>query len=162
MATPKRISRNWRMPDGLWEFMEPLLPKRHRRPKGGRPPLDLRAVADGVFYVLRTGVQWKAVPREFGSGSSLHRYFQNWVDAGVFWKLWQRGLLEYDDSEGIQWDWQSIDGGKVKAPLGGEKNRKQSDRSIQKGNIEESYNRWIWGSTRVDHSRSQRPRHQTF
>ncbi len=162
MATPKRISRSWRLPDFLWEFMQPLLPKRQRRSKRGRRPLDLRTVADGIFYVLRTGIQWKAVPREFGSGSSLHRYFQSWVEAGVFWQLWQQGLLEYDDTEGIQWDWQSIDGGKVKSPLGGEKNRKQSDRSIQARNFQESYNRWIRSSTRIDHGWGQCSRHQTI
>jgi transposase len=44
-------------------------------------------VLDGIFYVLRTGCQWKAVPPEFGSGSSLHRYFQHLVKRGVFKKL---------------------------------------------------------------------------
>jgi transposase len=161
MAAAKRISRSWRLPDGLWEVMEPLVPKRQRRSKRGRRPLDLRTVADGIFYVLRTGIQWKAVPREFGSGSSLHRYFQGWVEAGVFWRLWQQGLLEYDDAEGIQWDWQSIDAGKVKSPLGGEKNRQQPHRSRQKGNLEERYHRWLRSSTRIAHGRSECSRHQT-
>ena len=152
MATPKRISKSWRLPDGLWEFMKPLLPKGQRRSKRGRRPLDLRNVADGIFYVLRTGIQWKAVPREFGSGSSLHRYFQSWVEAGVFWQLWQQGLVEYDETEGIQWEWQSVDAGKVKSPLGGEKNRQQSNRPSKKGNLKESYNRWIRSSTRISHS----------
>jgi len=161
MATVKRISRSWRLPDELWDVMQPLLPVRQRRSKRGRRPLDWRIVADGIFYVLRTGVQWKAVPREFGSGSSLHRYFQSWVEAGVFWRLWQQGLLEYDETEGIHWDWQSIDAGKVKSPLGGEKNWQQSNRSREKGNLQESYNRWIRSSTRIDHSWGQRSRHQT-
>jgi len=81
---------------------------------------------DGIFYVLRTGCQWKAAPREFGSGSSLHRYFQQLVAAGVFEKLWTLALEEYDTLKGIQWDWQCIDGAMSKAPLGGEKNRAQS------------------------------------
>lgn len=117
----KTVSDDWRIPDALWERIELLLPKRRRSRKGGRPPLSLRQVCDGVFYVLRTGCQWKAVPPEFGSGSSLHRYFQDWVRRGVFRKLWQSGLLEYDELKGIQWDWQSIDGAMTKAPLGGEK-----------------------------------------
>lgn len=77
----------WRIPDELWQRIEPLLPKRRRSRKGGRPPLDYRLVMDGIFYVLRTGCQWKAVPKGFGSGSSLHRYFQNWVTRGIFQKL---------------------------------------------------------------------------
>lgn len=128
-----QISQGWRIPDELWKRMEPLLPKWHRSPKGGRPPLPLRQVADGIFYVLRTGCQWKAAPREFGSGSALHNYFQRWVQRGVFRKLWKKGLLEYDQVKGIQWEWQSIDGTMTKAPLGGEKNRAKPDRPRKVG-----------------------------
>ena len=72
-----RIDDNWRIPDSLWERLDPLLPRhKRRRTHAGRKPLEWRQVIDGIFYVLRTGCQWKAAPREFGSGSSLHRYFQ--------------------------------------------------------------------------------------
>jgi transposase len=80
----KQISEAWRIPDELWQRIEPLLPKYRRSRKGGRPRLKLRPVLDGIFYVLRTGCQWKAAPPEFGSGSSLHRYFQALVKHGVF------------------------------------------------------------------------------
>lgn len=117
----KRVADEWRIPDALWEQIEPLLPRVRRSRKGGRPPVPYREVMNGIFYVLRTGCQWKAVPPEFGSGSTLHRRFQQWVKRGVFRKLWQAGLMEYDALAGIQWDWQSIDGAMTKAPLGGEK-----------------------------------------
>ncbi|MBI3988084.1 MAG: transposase, partial [candidate division NC10 bacterium] len=80
----KRIDDAWRIPDVLWDRIEPLLPKRRRCKKGGRSPVPTRQVMDGLFYVLRTGCQWKAVPPEFGSGSTLHRWFQQWVKRGVF------------------------------------------------------------------------------
>jgi transposase len=80
----KLISEAWRIPDELWQRIEPLLPKRRKCRKGGRPPLPYRQVLDGIFYILRTGCQWKAAPPEFGSGSSLHRYFQRWAKRGVF------------------------------------------------------------------------------
>ena len=85
--TRKQVAEAWRTPDELWQRIEPLLPNYRRSRKGGRPRLALRQVMDGIFYVLRTGCQWKAVPPEFGSGSSLHRYFQAWVKRGVFEKL---------------------------------------------------------------------------
>lgn len=81
------VDKDWRIPDELWLRLEPLLPKRRRSRKGGRPRLEYRSVMDGIFYVLRTGCQWKAAPKEFGSGSSLHRYFQVWVAWGVFRRL---------------------------------------------------------------------------
>ena len=127
------VDDGWRMPDVLWKRMELLLPKYRRSRKGGRPRLSLRNVADGIFYVLRTGCQWKAAPRAFGSGSSLHDYYQQWTHRGVFRQLWHMALLEYDDLKGIQWDFQSIDGAMTKAPLGGEKNRPESHGSGEVG-----------------------------
>ena len=75
MAEPVSGSNSWILPDKLWDRMEKLLPKYKVSSKGGRPRVDLRKVANGIFYVLRTN----AVPREFGSGSTLHRYFQRRV-----------------------------------------------------------------------------------
>jgi transposase len=111
------VDDGWRIPDPLWERIEPLLPKRHRHRKGGRPPLPWRPVQDGIFFVLRTGCQWKALPKAFGSASSVHRYFQSLVRRRLFGKLWRLALEEYDQRQGIDWEWQAIDGCMTKAPL---------------------------------------------
>jgi len=134
MAEPSQDSGSWVLPDKLWVRMEKLLPKYKVSSKGGRPRVDLRKVANGIFYVLRTGCQWNAAPREFGSGSTLHRYFQQWSQAGVFRKLWKASLLEYDKLKSIQWNWLSVDGAMTKSPLGGEKYWQKPDRSRQVGN----------------------------
>ena len=52
-----------------------------------------------IVYVLRTGMPWKALPKEFGAASSVHQYFQQWEQAGVFLALWKAGLAEYDEME---------------------------------------------------------------
>lgn len=122
-----------RMPEALWRRLRKLLPMPRPHPRGGRPPLDPRRVADGIYFALRTACPWKAVPREFGSGSSLHRYFQEWTKLGVFRRLWQAGLCEYDRRRGISWRWSSLDTTLTKAPLGGEKNRTQSHGSCEVG-----------------------------
>lgn len=122
-----------RLPEAIWRRLSKLLPKPKPHPHGGRPPLDLRRVANGIYYVMRTGCPWKAAPAEFGSGSSLHRYFQAWTRRGVFRKLWKQGLKEYDRRKGIGWRWQTLDTTSTKAPLGGEKNREKPDRSRQAG-----------------------------
>ena len=124
-------SKFHQIPNAAWERLEPLLPKYKASPKGGRPRLALRNVVNGIFYVLVTGGQWKAMPREFGSGSAIHAYYQEWVKLGVFEKLWRVALEEYDDRKGIAWQWQSLDGAMSKSPLGGEKNREKPDRSWQ-------------------------------
>jgi len=105
---------SWELSDSMWERIAPLLPPRqphyrgrgkHKRNVGGRPWVDARQAMSGILYVLRTGCPWKAVPRHFGTGSTIHRYFQNWTEAGVFEQMWQAGLSEYDDVIGIGWRW---------------------------------------------------------
>ncbi len=115
---PKK--KGWRdVPDGFWAKAEPLIPNDKRSPKGGRPPTDHRKILNGILYVLRTGCQWKMLPREYGSGSTAHRHFQDWAGRGVFGKLWKFCLKEYDDLKGIDWKWQSIDSATVSAPVKG-------------------------------------------
>lgn len=113
------IGASFRVPDALWERIRPLLPAARPKPKGGRPRNDDRKRLAGIFYVLRTGIQWKAWPRQIGAGSSVHERFQDWQPAGVFRKLWEAGLLAYDRVQGIAWEWQAMDGAMTKAPLGG-------------------------------------------
>ncbi len=113
------IDDSWRIPDQLWNRLQPLLPAKPSQPKGGRPWTEDRRAMDGIFYLLRTGGQWKALPREFGASSTVHDRCQIWRGAGVFERLWQAGLLEYDVLKGIDWQWQSMDGAMTKAPLGG-------------------------------------------
>ena len=108
-----------RIPDDLWMMVQPLLPREKRPGTNGRPVVPFRKVLDGILYVLRTGCQWKMLPAEYGSGSTCHRRFQEWVRIGVFQKLWVKLLQRYDGLRGIRWEWQSLDSLTVKAPLGG-------------------------------------------
>ena len=67
--------------------------RRFCRP-GGRPrTTDLRAVLDAIFYLLRTGCQWRLLPREFPPWGRVYHYFQAWQNAGV-WVHLHRVLYE--------------------------------------------------------------------
>ena len=126
----------WRIPDLLWEQLEALLPvhENTHRFGGGRPRTPDRVCADAIFFVLRTGIPWKALSAtKFCPGSTAHDRFQEWVQAGVFLRLWEAGLLEYDFFEGIDWSFLAMDGCMTKAPLGGEKGRQKPDRPRQEG-----------------------------
>lgn len=117
--------KSWTVSDAFWAKVEPLIPvvtrpegRQYRRKSGaGRPPMPARQIFFAIVYVLRTGCQWKALPREFGSASAVHTHFQRWRKECFFLRLWQAGLAEYDEMEGVAWDWQSIDGAMHKAPL---------------------------------------------
>lgn len=123
------VALEYQIPDELWERIEPLLPPPKPKKKSGRPRMDDRQAMTAIFYVLRTGCQWKALPRSLGAASTVHDRFQEWLEAGVFERLWQAGLSEYDEKVGIDWEWQAMDGAMTKAPLGGKRNRSQSHRS---------------------------------
>jgi len=121
-----RKTKSWEVSDRFWALVEPLIPKPRRdskklykrKPGGGRKPMAPRKTFEAIVFVLRTGCQWKSLPKErFGSASSVHKYFREWLKSGFFLKLWRAGLSEYDEMEGIAWKWQSIDGSMVKAPL---------------------------------------------
>ncbi|GIK37897.1 MAG: hypothetical protein BroJett011_17300 [Chloroflexota bacterium] len=88
MNVEKEIDSQWRIPDVLWALIVPLLPPEPAKPKGGRPRIDPRQAMDGIFYHLRTGCQWKAIPRSLVAGSTAHDYFQLWQEAGLFYRLW--------------------------------------------------------------------------
>ena len=121
-----KTTTGYRVSDELWTVVQPILPVHvnSHRFGGGRPRVPDRECADGIFYVLRTGCQWKALDQtDLCAGSTAHDRFQEWVQAGVFLNLWQVGLEQFDELKGIDWDWLSLDGAMTKAPLGGEKNR---------------------------------------
>jgi putative transposase len=78
-----------------------------------------RQAFEAMIYVLRTGIQWKALPRDLGASSTVHDRFQEWQRAGFFAALWKAGLTAYDELVGIAWDGQAADGVMTKAPFGG-------------------------------------------
>src|SRR6476620_45434 len=97
----------FRVSDELWAVLEPLLPvhRNTHRFGGGRPRTPDRRCADAIFYVLRTPCQWEALNQtELCAKSTAHDRFQQWVEAGVFLKLWQAGLEQFDELKGIDWN----------------------------------------------------------
>src|SRR5919199_4474077 len=94
------------VPRPLWRRCKRLLPKPPKHHGPGRHRADPRAVLNGIWYVLWTGCQWKAVHRDwFGvSSSTIHERFQSWRRMGIFEKLMKK-MVEYYARErgGIGW-----------------------------------------------------------
>ena len=89
-----------KIPNELWDEIITVLPKKKPGNTVGRPIVPYRKVMDGIVYVLRTGCQWKMLPKEYGYGSTCHRRFQKWVEIDVFKKLWVKVLKKYDNKKG--------------------------------------------------------------
>src|SRR5215204_2918892 len=104
----------------FWLLARRLIPKptKVHRWRGGRPRVPDRRVLAAILFVLRTGCQWKALDAtDLGSGSTAHRRFQEWVRAGLFYRLWRVAARRYDEVQGLDWRWLSVDGCLTKAPL---------------------------------------------
>jgi len=74
--------------EAQWTLLLTLLPARKWRPGGpGRPPCELRSIFKGILYLLKTGCQWRMLPREFGKWNTVYAYFKRWREMGVWVKL---------------------------------------------------------------------------
>src|SRR5215468_2123565 len=56
-------------------LVEPFLPKPKRT---GRPPANLREVLNGIFYLVRTGCQWRLLPHDLPPWSTVHTWYRRW------------------------------------------------------------------------------------
>jgi putative transposase len=77
--------------DAAWALVSPLLPPAGTG--GRRRTTDLRSVVDAIFYVLRTGCQWRLLPREFPAWGTVYHYFRTWKQTGV-WTCVRREIYE--------------------------------------------------------------------
>ena len=68
--------------DAAWALVSPLLPPAGTG--GRRRTTDLRAVLDAIFYLLRTGCQWRLLPRDFPAWGTVYHYFRTWKNTGVW------------------------------------------------------------------------------
>src|SRR5258708_25384572 len=98
------VSRDdgWRMPDWLWERMEPLLPARPSHPLGcHNPRVPDRDAMNAILLVLRTGMQWNALDATgICSCAAAYRRLREWTDAGGVLEFRRQGLLSHDDPHG--------------------------------------------------------------
>lgn len=59
-----------------WAILEPLLPVPRQAEGRGHPPADTRAVLNGVLWILRTGAQWRELPKKYPPYQTVHGRFQ--------------------------------------------------------------------------------------
>src|SRR5205823_10489740 len=74
-----------------WQVLAPLLPQPKWRPGGpGRQPYELRRVLNGIFYVTKSGCQWRMLPRDFGHWNTIYGYFRAWRRTGLWARLMEQ------------------------------------------------------------------------
>jgi putative transposase len=70
--------------DAQWERLAPLIPP--PKPGGRRRTVDMRGVCNAIFYIDRSGCQWRLLPKEYPNWKTVYWYFTRWQDDGT----WER------------------------------------------------------------------------
>jgi transposase len=89
MWTPRNRARydrsKLRYPSDLtdeeWSLVEPLIPL--GKPGGGKRTVNMREVVNGLMYILSTGCQWRAIPKDLPPKSTVYDYFDLWTYDGT-------------------------------------------------------------------------------
>jgi len=103
----------------LWKDAEKIISELPLKAKTGRPSLNFKRALNGIYYLLKTGIHWKALPRCFGSTSAIHRFFKKLVRLNFFQQLWWDELARYDKTHGLNLEKQAMDCAHKKSPISG-------------------------------------------
>lgn len=115
------INKDFLLNKELEKHAQEIIAELNFKSRVGRPAIDFIQGLNGLYYLLRTGIMWKALPRCFGSSSAVHRFFQKLRFIGFFTKLWHKELQIYDQIHGLKLEIQASDCSHIRAPLGQEK-----------------------------------------
>ena len=84
MEEQRPLETIWEVPNDLWEEIQAVIYVAHPPKATGRKRADQRQMLNGIIFRMRSGCQWNHLPKELGSGSTIHRTLQRWVSLGVF------------------------------------------------------------------------------
>src|SRR5438045_7436778 len=98
--------------DDQWAQVQPHMPAPARI---GRPRADLREVANGILYLVRTGCQWRLLPKCFPPWSTVHTWYRRWRTDGTLeavhdalWRLCRRAAGRDESPASSAVDSQSV------------------------------------------------------
>ena len=91
--------RAYQISDEIWKQIEPLLPPKPPELKSGCPYMDKREAMEAILYMLRTRDDLRDIEAE----SPLYEYLKEWRRTGVFDRMWQVGILTYDELSTLVW-----------------------------------------------------------
>jgi transposase len=137
-SRPRRVGRSkplpWRVSDGLWALLAPLLadrPRRFRYP--GRCRYPARQCLEGILYVLYTDTPWLQLPyRELGlpSGETCRRRLEEWTERGLFAQALVVLQSQLAETGRLDWSRVLVDCSLVEAKKGAHRSRARSRASL--------------------------------
>lgn len=118
------IDKNFLLPDDLMKTALEIISELRIKATTGRPSIEIHRALNGIYYLLKTGILWKALPKCFGSSSAVHRMFQKLIGARFFKILWTQELYDYNEKHGLKLETQIGDAAHIKSPIGGDRTGK--------------------------------------
>jgi transposase len=115
--------------DAQWALIEPRIPVY----PGGRPRItELRAVVDAILYMLRTGCQWRYLPKDFPPKSTVWRYFDEWRHNGTLDAIhdFLRQKVRTAEKPGAPRTTASVDSQSVDTTSGGEQRGRDNAKNV--------------------------------
>src|SRR5260370_9863806 len=85
-------------PDAEWAIVEPMIPP--ARHGGRKRSVNVREVLNGIFYILWTGCQWKALPKDLPPKSTVHDYLELWNWDGTLERIHHALYVAVREQEG--------------------------------------------------------------
>jgi transposase len=110
MALEVVMSRH-ELSDEQWSRLEPMVAQRGR----GRRCSNLRRVANGILWLLRTGAPWRDLPGEYGPCKTVYYPFSRWRDDGMWDRVMGELQLELSDAGMLDLDLWCVDGSNIRA-----------------------------------------------
>jgi len=101
--------------DEEFALIAPLLPSENHDGKPGRPFLSHRVVLEGIFWIHRTGAQWRELPEEYGNWSTVYERFRQWRNSGLFEKILNALESAGRKSKKIDFEFSAVDGSNIRA-----------------------------------------------
>jgi transposase len=121
--------------------LEPLLPEPRRSRKGGPNFIPNRRCFEGILWILWTGAQWRALPKEYPSPSTCWRRLDGWLEDGTWERVFAEFVRQLDEREQLRWDEAFIDA--TFAPA------KKGALASEKPKREREQRWWWWRTARV-------------
>ena len=100
--------------DFLWSEIKILFPSKEGAV--GRPEADPRQTLEGIIFIIKTGCQWKYLPRDYGPPSTVHGKFMKWCKLGIFDQV-MKIAREYYRKRNSKNNWFAFDTSTKKAPI---------------------------------------------
>ena len=83
------MEKLYSLSEAQFALIEPIL-KEYRDNRGRKPAISDRHALEGIFYILREGCRWRALPEAFGHWMQVFMRYKRWIERGVWWKILMR------------------------------------------------------------------------